>query len=93
MLCLYVWAIALREQAPMLVIIENVPRFPIALLKSLFEDLYLLDYIIIDAKDFGSPCPRWRLYVVMTLRGQLCLSQPLTGLVSTLRTVLPDKRS
>ena len=93
MLCHYVWARGLRKQALMLVITENVPRFPIALLKSFFEDLYSIDHIIIDAKDFGSPCRRRRLYVVMTLRGRLCLSQPLAGLVTTLRTALPDKRS
>ena len=58
MLCLYVWARALREQAPMLAIIEHVPRFPIALLVSLFGDMYSIDHIIIDAKDFESPARR-----------------------------------
>ena len=93
MLCLYVWARALREQAPMLVIIENVPRFPIALLTSLFGDMYLLDHVIVDAKDFQSPARRRRLYVVMTLRGKLCLAQPLSNLAAALRTSLPDKLS
>ena len=43
MACLYVWARAIRDNAPMLVIIENVPRFPVALLLSLFGDLYAID--------------------------------------------------
>ena len=92
MLCLYVWAWALREQAPMLVIVENVPRFPMTLLDSLFSDMYALDHVIIDAKDFGAPARRRRLYVVMTLRGKLCLSRPLADLVGFLRTALPEKR-
>ena len=93
MFFLYVWARALREQSPMLVIIEHVPRFPIALLVSLFGDMYSLDYVIIDAKDFESPARRRRLYVVMTLCGRLCLSQPLLNLVTMLRSALPCKRS
>ena len=55
--------------------------------------MYLLDHVIIDAKDFESPARRRRLYVVMTLRGKLCLSQLLAILVTTLRTALPDKFS
>ena len=93
MLCLYVWARAQREQAPTLVIIEHVPRFPVALLISLLGDMYLLDHVIIDAKGFEYPARRGRLYVVMTLRGKLCLSQPLANLVTTLRNALPDKLS
>ena len=93
MLCLCVWARALREQAPMLALIDNAPRFPIALLVSLYGDMYSLEHIIIDAKDFESPARRRRLYVVMFLRGKLCLSQPLANLVTTLRSALPGKRS
>ena len=93
MLCLYVWARALREQAPLLVIIEKVPRFPIALWISLFGDMSSLEYIIIDAKDFEYPARRRRLYVVMSIRGKLCLSQPLSDFVTMLRSALPCKRS
>ena len=32
--CLYVWARAIRDGVPMLVIAENVPHFPVALLLS-----------------------------------------------------------
>ena len=92
MLFLYVWVRALREQALMLAIIEIVTRCSIALLVSLFGDLYTLDHFIID-KDFESPARRRRLYVVMTLRGKLCLWQPLANLVTTLRNALPCKRS
>ena len=77
----------------MLVIFENVPRFPIALLISFLGDLYLVDHIIINAKDFVSPARRRRLYVVMNIRGKLCLSQTLANLVATLRTALPDQLS
>ena len=65
--CLYVWARAVRDSVPMLVIVENVPRFPVALLLSLFGDLYAIDWVILDAKDMGAPACRRRLYVVMTL--------------------------
>ena len=71
MACLYVWSRAVRENAPMLLIVENVPRFPVALVKSLFGDLYAIDWIILDAMDLGAPARRRRLYAVMTLRGKL----------------------
>ena len=77
----------------MLVIVENVPRFPVALLQSLFEDLYTLDHIVLDAQDLGSPARRRRLYVVMTLRGKLQLSRPLAEISRWLCDVLPEKRS
>ena len=73
--------------------LKNAPRFPIAFLVSLFGDMYSIDHIIIDDKDFESPARRRRLYVVMTLRGKLCLSQPLANLVTILRSALPSKRS
>ena len=93
MFCFYVWARALREQGPMLVIIENVPRFPIALLLSLFGDIYHIEHVIINATDFGSPARRRRLYAVMTLRGKLCLTRPLASLIAALRVAPPDTLS
>ena len=36
MMCLYIWARVLIESRPLVVIIENVPRFPVALLEMLF---------------------------------------------------------
>ena len=40
MLVLFVWARAVREAGPMLIVVENVPRFPVNLLDSLFGDMY-----------------------------------------------------
>ena len=91
MRCLYIWARALREGAPMLILIENVPRFPVALLKSLFEDMYWFDFVILDAKDLGSPARRRRLYVVMTLRGRLALTRSLADIGAILKDTFLDK--
>ena len=55
MLCLYVWARALREAALFLAIIEDVPRFPISLLESLFGDMSAIAWAMLDALDFGAP--------------------------------------
>ena len=77
----------------MLLIAENVPRFPVALLQSLFGDLYCVDHNILDAKDFGSAARRRRLYVVMTLRGKLMLSRPLSEISRWLQYFLPERRS
>ena len=90
MACLYVWARAIRDNTPMLVIVENVPRFPVALLLSLFGDLYEVDLVILDAKDIGAPARRRRLYVVMTLRGKLRLTRPLADLVVVIKRVYPS---
>ena len=93
MACLYVWARAIRDNTPMLVIVENVPRFPVALLMSLFGDLYAVDWVILDAKDIGAPARRRRLYVVMTLRGKLRLTRPLADLVAVIKRVYPVSRA
>ena len=93
MLCLYVWARALRESLPKVVIIENVPRFPVALLVSLFGDLYVIDHMICNAEKFGSPARRRRLYAVMTLRGVFVLSRPLSEAVGWIRDAFPHRRS
>ena len=89
MACLYVWARGIRDNAPMLVLVENVPRFPVALLLSLFGDLYSVDWVILDAKDIGAPARRRRFYVVMTLRGKLRLTRPLADLVGVIKRVFP----
>ena len=68
MACLFTWARALRESAPLVVIAENVPRFPVSLLESLFDDMYDVECVVFDAKDAGSPGRRRRLYAVMCLR-------------------------
>ena len=77
----------------MLVIVENVPRFPVALLLSLFGDLYVVDWIILDAKDLGAPARRRRLYVVMTLRGKLRLVRPLPDLAADIQRIYPATRT
>ena len=93
MACLYVWAGAIRDSSPMLVIVENVPRFPVALLVSLFGDLYAIDWVILDAKDIGAPARRRRLYVVVTLRGKLRLTRPLADLVDVIKRIYPVTRT
>ena len=93
MACLYVWARAIRDSAPMLVIVENVPRFPVALLVSLFGDLYSIDWVVLDAKDLGAPARRRRLYVVMTLRGKLMLNRPLVELIDVIKRIYPVTRA
>ena len=93
MVCLYVWARGIRDSVPMLVIVENVPRFPVALLVSLFGDLYSLDWVILDAKDIGAPARRRRLYVVMTLRGKLKLTRPLADLVGIIKRTFTVART
>ena len=88
------WARAIRDSAPMLVIVENVPRFPIALLLLLFGDLYSVDWVILDAKDLGAPARRRRLYdVVMTLRGKLMIKRPLTELVNVIKRIYTVTRA
>ena len=93
MACLYVWARAVRDSAPMLVIVENVPRVPVALLVSFFGDLYSIDWVILDAKDLGAPARRRRLYVVMTLRGKLMLNRPLIELVNVIKRIYSVTRA
>ena len=62
------WAHGLRLKRPCIVVFENVSRFPVALLKSVFDDLYDISFACIDAGDFGAPCKRLRLYAIMCLR-------------------------
>ena len=93
MVCLYVWARAIRDSVPMLVIVENVLRFPFALLLSLLGDLYAIDWVILDAKDMGAPARRRRLYVLMTLRGQLRLARPIADLVGVIERIYPVGRT
>ena len=68
-----VWAPGVRLHRPLIVVFENVARFPLAFLKSLFEDLYEMSHTYLEAADFGSPSRRLRLYAVLTLRGYMSL--------------------
>ena len=43
MACFYVWAWAVRDAAPALLIIENAPRLPVILARSILEDMYTVD--------------------------------------------------
>ena len=82
MRCFFVWARALREQRPYLMIIENVPRFPLSLVLSLFDDLYTVEHCVLEAADTGAPARRRRLYCVLTLRRVARLSRPFSELAS-----------
>ena len=77
----------------MFVIGENLPRFPVSLLRSLFEDRYNIDWIIFDAVDLGAPARRRRLYVVVTLREKLARGRPLSELMGVVQPTFPAKRS
>ena len=92
MACFYVWARGVRDAAPALLIIENVPRFPISLIRSLFADMYAIDFIILDAVDLGAPARRRRLYVVLTLRGRLVLTRSLAELREHIARILVVRR-
>ena len=93
MICLYVWARAVRDSRPMLLIIENVPRFPISLLQSLFGDIYHMDWALLEACSFGAPGRRRRLYVILTLKGKLKLSRSVSELVAAVDGHFVARRS
>ena len=61
--CFLTWARGLREQRPIVAIVENVARFPISLLGSVFGDMYAVDSVLPEAKDFGMAAKRRRLYI------------------------------
>ena len=43
------WARCLRDSRPVMVIVENAPRFPVALLEATFGDLYDVQDVVLDA--------------------------------------------
>ena len=86
MACLMTWAQAVRTKRPLIVIVENVVRFPISLIRSLFEDLYEVDWTHLEAASFGAPCKRKRLYCVLTLRRVVHLDRPLSDISSLVNT-------
>ena len=75
-----VWAQSVRLQRPVVVVFENVARFPISLLEALFDDIYSITSAYLEATDFGSPCSRRRLYAVMCLRRHVTLSRSLADM-------------
>ena len=77
----------------MLVVVENVPRFPPTLLNTVFGDMYDMQWIILDATRFGSPGRRRRLYVVLALRGKLQLNRGLDELSNTIDELFTERRS
>ena len=79
MRCFFVWARALREQRPYLNIIESVPRFPLSLVLSLFDDLHTVEHCVLEAADTGAPVRRRRLYCVLTLMRVARLSRLFFG--------------
>ena len=78
------WTRAVRDQHPLVVVFENVVRFPITMLQLLLGDLYHIDHVVLDAIMTGGPCRRRRLYCVLTLRGSVHLTRPLADLVKIL---------
>ena len=93
MACLLVWAYGVRLQRPIVLIVENVTRFPVKLLVSLLGDLYALEWVHLEAADFGAACRRKRLYCVLTLRRVAHLSRPLSELLDSLRGLFTERRS
>ena len=55
------WTRAIRDQRPLVVLFENVTRFPVGLLRSLLGDFYELSYAILDSVCTGGPGHRRRL--------------------------------
>ena len=78
--CFLTWARALRSQRPLVVVVENVQRFPVALLEAVFGDVYAIDWVVLEATDFGMHARRKRLYCVLTLRRVVKLDRPLGDL-------------
>ena len=60
-----------------------------ALLKCLFEDIYDIQHVTLDAVFFALPVHRRRLYCVLTLRGHAALTRPLRELPEVAKQVFP----
>ena len=88
-----VWAKSIREQRPIIVVFENVSKYPVALLVSLFGDIYDISDAVIDACELGAPSRRLRLYCVMCLKRHMRLQRPLCDLVDVLGLVKGDRLS
>ena len=84
MLVFVLWAKGILSQLPLVVVFENVCRFPLGLLMSLFNSLYDIDNVILRAVDFGSPCQRQRRYCIMTRRRHIRLARPMADLIGLL---------
>ena len=67
------------------------PRFPVALLRSLFGDLYAVEWIFLEAADFGALAKRKRLYCVLALRRVLRLKRPLSDLAVHVATQFVER--
>ena len=78
------WARALRTARPRAGIVENVARFPLAILEAFVGDLYTLDSIVLCATMFGWPVRRKRLYVILVRRADCALERPLGDILSAL---------
>ena len=83
----------MRLQRPVVLILENVARFPVKLVESLLGDLYAVEWIHLEAADFGAPCKRKRLYCVLTLRRVARLARPLLDLLEVVQHLFPERRS
>ena len=81
---LLAWCKMVRSCRPCCVIVENVVRFPLALLRSLFADLYALWPIVLDPTALGWPVRRKCRYVLMTLRRVAVLDRPAVELLNVL---------
>ena len=55
MLVFVLWIMGIRAQLPLLIVFENVRRFPLRLLISLLGDVYAVDSVILEATALGSP--------------------------------------
>ena len=87
---LVVWARMVLIALPDVVIVENVPQFPEALLVSLLGFAYAVASVILCPSLFGWPVRRRRRYAICVLRHRARLSEPLELLVSRLGDTLPD---
>ena len=65
------WALLIRRHQPALVIQENVPSFPIAILLDLLNGLYRVETLILDPRRLGWPVARKRQYALFTSQSRL----------------------
>ena len=63
MQCFLIWAGAIHDHRPALVIVEHVPRFLVSLLRAVLGDIYDIDCIVLEAASLGSPARRVRFDV------------------------------
>jgi len=63
---LITWALLIRRHKPLLLLQENVPQFPLALLLDLLHQEYKVDSLLLDPRRLGWPVARARRYAIFS---------------------------